>query len=69
MFSTGMVKSITGGSTKVTYHPEGPDGEAWEVDFQPPFRRVPMIPELEKQLGVKFPAPETLHTPGMCKRL
>lgn len=64
---SGMVKSITGGSTMVTYHPDGPEGEAWEVDFKPPFRRVKMIPELERKLNCKFPDPENLHTPEANK--
>lgn len=53
---SGMVKELTGGY-KVTYHPEGPDGPVWDVDFTPPFRRIRMIPELESKLGVKFPHP------------
>ncbi|XP_022059037.1 lysine--tRNA ligase isoform X2 [Acanthochromis polyacanthus] len=51
---SGMVKHITGGY-KVTYHPDGPEGEAREIDFTPPFRRVSMTQELEKIMGVKFP--------------
>ncbi|CAG2185505.1 unnamed protein product [Mytilus edulis] len=53
---SGMVKTLTGGY-KVPYHPEGPDGPVWEVDFTPPFRRIKMIPELESKLRVKFPNP------------
>ena len=62
-----MVKNLTGGSLKVTYHPEGPEGEAWEVDFTPPFKRVDMLGELEKELGVKLPARDTLGTEGNLK--
>jgi len=58
---SGMVQSIFG-STKVTYHPEGPDGPVWEVDFTPPFRRLHMMPELEKALKTKMPAPTELGT-------
>lgn len=58
---SGMVKKITGGY-KVKYQPEGPEGETWEVDFTPPFRRIDMMKDLETILGVKFPAAETLHT-------
>lgn len=58
---TGMVKSITGGY-KVEYHEHGPDKPSLEIDFTPPFKRVSMIDELEKKLGVKFPPPTTLHT-------
>ena len=63
-----MVKSLNNGSTKIIFHPDGPEGEAVEADFKPPFRRVKMIPELERRLGVKFPSPETLHTPGEMMR-
>ena len=49
-----MVKHITGGY-KVTYHPEGPEGPAWEVDYTPPFKRISMLKGLEERLGVKFP--------------
>ncbi|CAL8380368.1 unnamed protein product [Arctogadus glacialis] len=55
---SGMVKHITGGY-KVTYHPEGPEGQAYEIDFTPPFRRICMTGDLEKEMGVKFPLPET----------
>jgi lysyl-tRNA synthetase class 2 len=46
----------------VTYHPEGPEGPEWTIDFTPPFRRLRMFPDLEKFLGVKLPEPEMLHT-------
>merc|ERR1712142_657262 len=59
---SGMVKAITG-SYKVKYHPEGDgEGEVWEADFTPPFRRFYMFPELEKILKTKLPAPTELHT-------
>ena len=58
-----MVKQITGGY-KVKYHPEGPEGQEWDIDFTPPFRRVSMIEELERKLEVKFPDPTNLHTEG-----
>ncbi|KAK5915337.1 hypothetical protein CesoFtcFv8_000935 [Champsocephalus esox] len=51
---SGMVKHITGGY-KVTYHPDGPEGKAFEIDFTPPFRRLSMTGDLEKIMGVKFP--------------
>uniref|UniRef100_A0A669B2S4 Lysine--tRNA ligase n=1 Tax=Oreochromis niloticus TaxID=8128 RepID=A0A669B2S4_ORENI len=51
---SGMVKHITGGY-KVTYHPDGPEGQAYEIDFTPPFKRVSMTHDLEKIMGVKFP--------------
>lgn len=58
---TGMVQSIYG-TYKVSYHPDGPEGEAVEIDFSPPFKRVKMIPTLESVLKVKFPAPNDLAT-------
>jgi len=58
-----MVQEITGGY-KVKYHPEGPDGPEWDIDFSPPFKRVSMIEELERKLGVKFPDPQNLQTEG-----
>ncbi|KAJ3194149.1 lysyl-tRNA synthetase [Irineochytrium annulatum] len=56
---SGMVKHITGGY-KVVYHPQGQEGEAWTIDFTPPFRRVRMIPELESVLKCKFPPADEL---------
>lgn len=47
---SGMVKSIFG-KYQVTFHPDGPDGKPWEVDFTPPFKRLRMFPDLEKALG------------------
>jgi len=58
---SGMVKSMFG-SYKVKYHPEGPEGPEWEVDFTPPFRRLRMFPDLEKATGDKLPKPDQLHT-------
>ncbi|KAM6195278.1 lysine--tRNA ligase isoform 3-T3 [Sarcoramphus papa] len=58
---SGMVKHITG-SYKITYHPDGQDGQAYEIDFTPPFRRMSMVYDLEKVLGVKFPSAECFET-------
>ncbi|XP_076370976.1 lysine--tRNA ligase-like isoform X1 [Tachypleus tridentatus] len=58
---SGMVKTFIG-SYKLTYHPDGYDGEPMEIDFTPPFRRVKMIPDLEKALGVKLPDPRDLDS-------
>lgn len=65
---SGMVKSIFG-KYQVTYHPEGPDGPEWTIDFTPPFRRLRMFPDLERILGVKLPEPELLHTEEARKAL
>lgn len=52
-----MVKHITG-SFKIQYHPQDdpnqPD-KVYEIDFTPPFRRIPMMKGLEEALGVKMP--------------
>ncbi len=54
---SGMVREVTGGY-KFTYHKNGKDdpASAVEVDFTPPFRRIPMIAGLEEALGEKIPA-------------
>ena len=60
-----MVKSITGGY-KVTYHPDATDtdkGKPVEIDFTPPFRRMTMLPDLQKAMGVTFPELD-LASPG-----
>ncbi|KAF9976449.1 lysyl-tRNA synthetase [Actinomortierella ambigua] len=64
----GMVNAITGGN-KITFHPQGKDGPAYEIDFTPPFRRINMIEYLEEKLNVKFPPADTLHTPEATKFL
>lgn len=48
---------------QVKYRPDGPDGEVVEIDFTPPFARVPMIATLEKVLNVKFPPADKLDSP------
>lgn len=58
---SGMVKNLTGGY-KVTYHPEGPEGEAVEIDFTPPYKRISLISDLEKILNVTFPSATTYDT-------
>uniref|UniRef100_A0A8C5ZJE7 Lysine--tRNA ligase n=1 Tax=Marmota marmota marmota TaxID=9994 RepID=A0A8C5ZJE7_MARMA len=58
---SGMVKNITG-SYKIIYHPDGPEGQAYEIDFTPPFRRISMVEELEKALGVKLPETNLFET-------
>ena len=59
-----MVKYITGGYT-IKYHPDGPDGKEFVVDFTPPFKRLRMVEDLEKILGVKFPGPTEFETEGI----
>ncbi|OQR66141.1 lysine--tRNA ligase-like, partial [Tropilaelaps mercedesae] len=61
-----MVLEITGGY-KIKYMQV--DGTEFEIDFTPPFRRLRMIPELEKALGMKLPAPDQFRTPETNKML
>lgn len=63
LFALGMVKHITGGY-KVTYHPDGPEGQPYEIDFTPPFKRVSMTHDLEKIMGVKFPPTDSYDSDG-----
>ncbi|KAI8759266.1 lysine--tRNA ligase [Biomphalaria glabrata] len=58
---SGMVKQLKG-SYKITYHPDGPEGQGYEIDFTPPFKRVSMIPALEEAMNVTFPPAAELHT-------
>ena len=64
----GMVKSIFG-TYQVKYHPEGPEGPEWTLDFTPPFRKLRMFPDLEKALGEKLPKPTQLGTEEARQRL
>ena len=54
------------GSYKIAYHPDGPENKSnvIELDFKPPFRRIPMMKGLEEVLGVKMPKNTELHTPA-----
>ena len=75
---SGMVLKFTGGY-EIKYHPEGKDEidkktgkkltnkPEWVINFKPPFKRIEMIPELEKELKVKFP--ENLETEETRKLL
>uniref|UniRef100_A0A2P2I4B2 Lysine--tRNA ligase n=2 Tax=Hirondellea gigas TaxID=1518452 RepID=A0A2P2I4B2_9CRUS len=65
---SGMVHTIFG-SHKVKYQPTGPDGETWEIDYTPPYRRLNMFPELEKILKAKLPDPTKLATEESRKLL
>ncbi|TFK64828.1 lysine-tRNA ligase [Pluteus cervinus] len=62
----GLVKSLTGGSTKLIYHPDGNKGQesarTLELEFKRPWKRYDMITTLEEKLGAKFPPGDTLHT-------
>ncbi|CDR47628.1 CYFA0S35e00298g1_1 [Cyberlindnera fabianii] len=56
-----MVKEITG-DYKISYHPDGPEGEELTLDFSRPWKRINMIEELEKRFDVTFPPGDQLHT-------
>ena len=56
---SSLVKELTGSyKTKFTTQ----HGEVYDVNWEAPWRRVEMIPELEKATGEKFPPYEELHT-------
>uniref|UniRef100_A0A7S1G259 Lysine--tRNA ligase n=1 Tax=Bicosoecida sp. CB-2014 TaxID=1486930 RepID=A0A7S1G259_9STRA len=55
---SGMVYEIHG-TYKIKYTPkeaEGDESKVIEIDFTPPFRRVPMLKGLEEAIGIKMPA-------------
>eukprot|EP00930_Biecheleria_cincta_P087131 TRINITY_DN76385_c0_g1_i1.p1 TRINITY_DN76385_c0_g1~~TRINITY_DN76385_c0_g1_i1.p1 ORF type:complete len:601 (+),score=79.24 TRINITY_DN76385_c0_g1_i1:36-1838(+) len=43
------------GSYEVEYHPNGPNDEHITIDFRPPWPRISMVEELEKQIGATLP--------------
>lgn len=51
---SGLVKSITG-DYKIKYSPK-PGLPEVEIDFTPPFKRIPMLEGLEEAMGVKLPS-------------
>ena len=51
---SGLVKDITGGY-KIKYSPKPGQPEV-EIDFTPPFKRVPMMEGLEEAMKTKLPA-------------
>lgn len=60
-----MVKTMNNGSYILKYHPNddpaNPD-KVYDIDFTPPFRRIPMMKGLEEVLKVKMPDNEALYT-------
>lgn len=54
-----LVKEVTG-SYETVYHTQ--DGQTYNVNWARPWRRVDMIPELEKATGETFPPANELHT-------
>lgn len=52
---SGMVLKLNG-SYIIKVHPDGPDTEkVLEIDFTPPFRKIPFIKGLEERIGIDFP--------------
>lgn len=62
-FLSKMVHSIHG-SYKIQYHPNGQEEKdnVIEIDFTPPYRRIPMMKGLEEVLGIKLPKNTELDT-------
>ncbi|EFX06022.1 lysyl-tRNA synthetase [Grosmannia clavigera kw1407] len=56
---SGLVKDLTG-SYKTSFTTQ--HGEVYEVNWEAPWRRIDMIPELEKITGKTFPPGDELHT-------
>ncbi len=58
-----MVMSIHG-THKIKYHPNGPEEKdnVIEIDFTPPFKRIPMMKGLEEALGIELPKGDELAT-------
>lgn len=52
------------GSHKIQYHPNGPEDKdnVIEIDFTPPFKRIPMMKGLEEALGIDLPKGKELET-------
>lgn len=65
---SGLVHSLNN-SYKVKYHPDGLEGDAVEIDFTPPFKRMQMLPALEEALGEKLPQSDKLLTPEATVKL
>lgn len=62
-FLSSMVKTITGGY-KIMYHPDQDNNpeKVIEIDFTPPFKRIPMMKGLEQALGMELPKGKELAT-------
>jgi lysyl-tRNA synthetase class 2 len=63
-FLSDMVMHLKG-SYKIQYSTRDDQGKAtgsYEIDFTPPFRRIPMLEGLENALNVKLPRGKDLET-------
>ena len=56
---SGIAKKLTGGYV-TKYHTL--DGTEYEVNWEKPWRRIDIIPELEKKTGETFPPGDQFHT-------
>ncbi|CAK9862126.1 unnamed protein product [Sphagnum jensenii] len=65
---SGMVKEITGGY-KILCHSNGRDQPPIEIDFTPPFRRIPMIEGLEETSNGQIKLPNDLESEETNKYL
>merc|ERR1719460_1795994 len=65
---SSMVLNIKG-SYKIKYHPDGPEGEEVEIDFTPPWKRISLVEEVEKQSGKKFDRGEGCGSDKCVKEL
>jgi len=55
---SSLVYSLKG-TYNVVYHPNGKENpqDTYEINFKPPFKRIPMIETLESILKITFPLP------------
>jgi len=51
---SSLVHEIKGGYL-VEYHPEGPEGPVVQIDFTPPWPRLPLVAEIERKSGAQLP--------------
>lgn len=64
---SGLVLAVNG-SYLLRYHPEGKDGREIEIDFTPPFRRLPMLDGIAEK-GVELPKEYDLESEEMSEWL
>lgn len=69
---SGLVKSVTGSYTTILHR----DGKEYNINWERPWKRYPMIPCLEEATGEKFPPADQLHTEessiflqNLCKKM
>jgi lysyl-tRNA synthetase class 2 len=63
---SGMVKEVHGSHKTVLHRDEN---TVYDINWAPPWRRIPMISTLETITGEKFPAPDQFHTEETIKFL